>query len=502
MTPPTSTTAEPRRPRRARPGPAARSSTRATCGPRIVHFGLGAFHRAHQAVYTEAAAARTGEPWGIVAVAPRSADDGRRDARAGLPVLGHRPGARRRRRPGWSAPWSRRCGMRPDAARLDRAAAPRPRSRVVTLTVTEKGYSRRPDTAAWTPRRPGSPPTCAATAATDAGPGHGRRPARPRRSPPGSGPAAPRSTSSPATTSPPTAPHWPAWCGSSSRRRPGPTGTRSSTGWRPRSASRTRSSTASSRPPPPRTATPPPRRSACATRWPVVGEPYRQWVLQDAFVAARPRVGARRRAGRPGRRAVPADEAAPAQRVALGDGLPRRGRGLHDGRRGAGDRVGRAAGARLRCGGRADPADRPGRTRRDVRRRPGRPVPQPRHAPPAAPDRLGRIAEDPRAVVPRAAGRCARRRQPHAGARAGPGRLGQRHPAGRDGGQVYGTTDPAADALARCWTTRRTRRRWSRHCCAPSAPPTWPSRPTSPRPSPRGFRRCAPDGSNCEPGIA
>jgi fructuronate reductase len=30
--------------------------------PRIVHFGLGAFHRAHQAVYTETAAARSGEP--------------------------------------------------------------------------------------------------------------------------------------------------------------------------------------------------------------------------------------------------------------------------------------------------------------------------------------------------------------------------------------------------------------------------------------------------------
>ena len=41
--------------------------------PRVVHFGLGAFHRAHQAVYTENAAARSGEPWGIVAVAPRSA---------------------------------------------------------------------------------------------------------------------------------------------------------------------------------------------------------------------------------------------------------------------------------------------------------------------------------------------------------------------------------------------------------------------------------------------
>ena len=37
---------------------------------RIVHFGIGAFHRAHQAVYTEAAAARSGEPWGITAVAP------------------------------------------------------------------------------------------------------------------------------------------------------------------------------------------------------------------------------------------------------------------------------------------------------------------------------------------------------------------------------------------------------------------------------------------------
>src|SRR3954449_5467030 len=42
--------------------------------PRIVHFGLGAFHRAHQAVYTETAAARSGQPWGIAAVAPRSAE--------------------------------------------------------------------------------------------------------------------------------------------------------------------------------------------------------------------------------------------------------------------------------------------------------------------------------------------------------------------------------------------------------------------------------------------
>lgn len=38
----------------------------------IVHIGLGAFHRAHQAVYTEAAIAAAGGDWGIVGVAPRS----------------------------------------------------------------------------------------------------------------------------------------------------------------------------------------------------------------------------------------------------------------------------------------------------------------------------------------------------------------------------------------------------------------------------------------------
>ncbi|MER7459292.1 mannitol dehydrogenase family protein [Micromonospora sp. NPDC126480] len=40
--------------------------------PGIVHLGLGAFHRAHQAVYTEEAMAAAGGDWGIVGVAPRS----------------------------------------------------------------------------------------------------------------------------------------------------------------------------------------------------------------------------------------------------------------------------------------------------------------------------------------------------------------------------------------------------------------------------------------------
>src|SRR6186997_3306809 len=41
-------------------------------GAGIVHLGLGAFHRAHQAVFTEDAMAAAGGNWGIVGVAPRS----------------------------------------------------------------------------------------------------------------------------------------------------------------------------------------------------------------------------------------------------------------------------------------------------------------------------------------------------------------------------------------------------------------------------------------------
>ncbi|MET7424895.1 mannitol dehydrogenase family protein [Dactylosporangium sp. NPDC005555] len=43
-------------------------------GAGVLHFGLGAFHRAHQAVYTEEAIAAGGGDWGIVGVAPSSRD--------------------------------------------------------------------------------------------------------------------------------------------------------------------------------------------------------------------------------------------------------------------------------------------------------------------------------------------------------------------------------------------------------------------------------------------
>ena len=50
----------------------ARHTAASTVG--VVHLGIGAFHRAHQAVYTEDAALATGElGWGILGVTQRSA---------------------------------------------------------------------------------------------------------------------------------------------------------------------------------------------------------------------------------------------------------------------------------------------------------------------------------------------------------------------------------------------------------------------------------------------
>ncbi|WP_113690770.1 mannitol dehydrogenase family protein [Amycolatopsis albispora] len=106
--------------------------------PKVVHFGLGAFHRAHQAVYTEAVAA-SGQPWGIAAVAPRSpepvdalrAQDGLFSVTDGRTrVVGSVVEALK---------------MVPDAARVDELLTS-PDVTVVTLTITEKGYCRDPRT--------------------------------------------------------------------------------------------------------------------------------------------------------------------------------------------------------------------------------------------------------------------------------------------------------------------------------------------------------------------
>jgi fructuronate reductase len=104
----------------------------------IVHIGLGAFHRAHQAVYTEQAVAEAGGNWGIVAVAPRSADVvAALRAQDGLfSVTSTAERATTTRVVGAFA------GVRQAAADPDAVVAliADPAIRVITLTVTEKGY--------------------------------------------------------------------------------------------------------------------------------------------------------------------------------------------------------------------------------------------------------------------------------------------------------------------------------------------------------------------------
>jgi len=110
----------------------------------IVHLGIGAFHRAHQAIYTDDAIANAGGAWGICGVSLRS------------------PDVRERMRPQdglYTAVQKSRSGVArrvvgsvrevlflgDERARVDaRLAAPA--TRIVTLTVTEKGYCHDPAT--------------------------------------------------------------------------------------------------------------------------------------------------------------------------------------------------------------------------------------------------------------------------------------------------------------------------------------------------------------------
>lgn len=118
--------------------------TPGAAGPGIVHLGLGAFHRAHQAVYAEDAMAAAGGDWGIVGVAPRSAAIAEaleaQDRLYSVTTLG--PAGNSTRVIGAFA------GVRQAAADPDAVVAllADPRIRVVTLTVTEKGYRLDPAT--------------------------------------------------------------------------------------------------------------------------------------------------------------------------------------------------------------------------------------------------------------------------------------------------------------------------------------------------------------------
>lgn len=115
---------------------------RARLATGIVHLGLGAFHRAHQAVYTDDVLHDGFGPWGIAGVSLRS--PGTRDALApqgGLYAVAVRGAGGERLRVVGAVTEAL---VAPDdpAAVLERLC--RPEVRIVTLTVTEKGYCHDP----------------------------------------------------------------------------------------------------------------------------------------------------------------------------------------------------------------------------------------------------------------------------------------------------------------------------------------------------------------------
>ncbi|WP_218004499.1 hypothetical protein [Microtetraspora niveoalba] len=116
----------------------------ASLRPRVVHLGIGAFHRAHQAVYTERAEALHGGGWGIVGTTQR----GRAVADALRPQDGLYSVTLREP----DGPVTRVVGSvaevlhAPDDGDRLTALLSDPGVTVVTLTVTEKGYRRDPAT--------------------------------------------------------------------------------------------------------------------------------------------------------------------------------------------------------------------------------------------------------------------------------------------------------------------------------------------------------------------
>ncbi len=106
----------------------------------IVHLGVGAFHRAHQAVYVDDCLAAGERDWGIAGVSLRSPDT--RDALApqdGLYTVAVRGSSGEDLRV-VGALKSVLVAPEDPAAVLDRLADPR--VRIVTLTITEKAYLR------------------------------------------------------------------------------------------------------------------------------------------------------------------------------------------------------------------------------------------------------------------------------------------------------------------------------------------------------------------------
>ncbi|TXR50169.1 mannitol dehydrogenase family protein [Phyllobacterium endophyticum] len=111
----------------------------------IVHLGIGAFHRAHQAVYTDSALAGGDNRWGILGVSLRSSDT--RDAlepQEGLYTVASRDGGGDSFRVIGSIV---KVLVAPENPEAVLAALADPDVAIVSLTVTEKGYCYSPATA-------------------------------------------------------------------------------------------------------------------------------------------------------------------------------------------------------------------------------------------------------------------------------------------------------------------------------------------------------------------
>ncbi len=109
----------------------------------IVHFGIGAFHRAHQAVYTDDAMNAGDRHWGITGVSLRSGEVARQlNPQNGLYTLCERSGDGGRLRLIGAV---QQVLVAPENPRQVIDALASAHTHIVSLTITEKGYCRAAD---------------------------------------------------------------------------------------------------------------------------------------------------------------------------------------------------------------------------------------------------------------------------------------------------------------------------------------------------------------------
>ncbi len=116
---------------------------RAAQAARIVHIGIGAFHRAHQAVYTDDAMNAGDRDWGIIGVSLRSGDVAAQlGPQDGLYTVSTRSAAGTDLRLIGAV---QRVLVAADEPQAVIAAIAAPTTHIVSFTVTEKGYLRAAD---------------------------------------------------------------------------------------------------------------------------------------------------------------------------------------------------------------------------------------------------------------------------------------------------------------------------------------------------------------------